>query len=153
AGARPHLRSVRRDGISRHGHDRPRPRPRSDQGRQDARPGARRSAGARLHAPVWFRFGAVDHSQFHRCGLSESREGEGVKRGRLSVAILLAGAALLAPARLNGQQRGAPPAPPTPKASAPIDLTGYWVSFVNEDWRYRMVTPAKGDFKGVPITL
>jgi len=26
------------------------------------------------------------------------------------------------------------------------------VSVVNEDWRYRMVTPAKGDYKGVPIT-
>ena len=23
------------------------------------------------------------------------------------------------------------------------DLTGYWVSIVTEDWRYRMVTPAK----------
>src|SRR3954467_14921053 len=43
--------------------------------------------------------------------------------------------------------------PPTAKASAPIDLTGYWVSVVNEDWRYRMVTPAKGDYRGVPITL
>ena len=30
----------------------------------------------------------------------------------------------------------------TPKAAAPIDLTGYWVSVVTEDWRYRMVTPA-----------
>ena len=26
------------------------------------------------------------------------------------------------------------------------------MSVVNEDWRYRMVTPAKGDYKGVPIT-
>jgi hypothetical protein len=26
------------------------------------------------------------------------------------------------------------------------------VAVVNEDWRYRMVTPAKGDYKGVPIT-
>jgi hypothetical protein len=41
---------------------------------------------------------------------------------------------------------------PTPKAAAPIDLTGYWVSIVSEDWRYRMVTPARGDFQGVPVT-
>jgi hypothetical protein len=46
--------------------------------------------------------------------------------------------------------RGGPPA--TPKAAAPIDLTGYWVSIVTEDWRYRMVTPAPGDYQGVPMT-
>jgi len=40
----------------------------------------------------------------------------------------------------------------TPKSSAPIDLAGYWVSIVSEDWRYRMVTPTKGDFQGVPVT-
>jgi len=44
-----------------------------------------------------------------------------------------------------------PPAQ-TPRAAAPIDLTGYWVSIVSEDWRYRMVTPAKGDYQGVPMT-
>ena len=46
--------------------------------------------------------------------------------------------------------RGGPP--PNPKAAAPIDLTGYWVSIVTEDWRYRMVTPAPGDYQGVPMT-
>jgi hypothetical protein len=46
----------------------------------------------------------------------------------------------------------APPAPPSAQESAPIDLTGYWVSIVNEDWRWRMVTPAKGDYASVPIT-
>ena len=34
---------------------------------------------------------------------------------------------------------------------APIDLTGYWVSLVTEDWRYRMMTPALGDFPNVPV--
>ncbi len=48
-------------------------------------------------------------------------------------------------------QRGAPP-PQAPTAAAPIDLTGYWVSIVSEDWRYRMVTPTKGDYQGVPMT-
>ena len=38
-------------------------------------------------------------------------------------------------------------------AAAPIDLTGYWVSVVTQDWRWRMVTPAKGDYESVPITL
>jgi hypothetical protein len=46
-----------------------------------------------------------------------------------------------------------PPAPtPTPRAAAPIDLVGYWVSVITEDWRWRMVTPAKGDYQSVPIT-
>jgi len=71
---------------------------------------------------------------------------------RLLIAALAAAAMLAKPAHVQGQNRGAPPAPPTAKASAPIDLTGYWVAFVNEDWRYRMVTPAKGDYRGVPIT-
>jgi len=39
----------------------------------------------------------------------------------------------------------------TPKAMAPVDLTGYWVSVVTEDWLYRMVTPKKGDYTSVPL--
>jgi hypothetical protein len=38
-----------------------------------------------------------------------------------------------------------------PQSTAPVDLTGYWVSVVTEDWRYRMVTPAKGDYASVPL--
>ena len=34
---------------------------------------------------------------------------------------------------------------------APIDLTGNWVSVVTEDWRWRMVTPPKGDVASVPV--
>ena len=40
----------------------------------------------------------------------------------------------------------------TAKASAPVDMTGYWVAFVTEDWRFRMVTPRKGDYQAVPMT-
>ena len=56
----------------------------------------------------------------------------------------------LAAQQRGGQGQPAQP-PPTPRAAAPIDLTGYWVSIVTEDWRYRMVTPAKGDFASVPL--
>ncbi len=42
--------------------------------------------------------------------------------------------------------------PPTPRAQAPVDLTGYWVSIVTEDWRWRMITPPKGDYASVPMT-
>lgn len=49
-------------------------------------------------------------------------------------------------------QGGAQGASASAKASAPIDMTGYWVAFVTEDWRFRMVTPRKGDYQGVPMT-
>jgi hypothetical protein len=46
----------------------------------------------------------------------------------------------------------APPAPPrTPRTIAPIDITGYWVALITEDWRWRMLTPPKGDYASVPI--
>jgi hypothetical protein len=40
---------------------------------------------------------------------------------------------------------------PTAKEGAPEDITGWWVSVITEDWRWRMLTPAKGDFTGVPL--
>lgn len=51
-------------------------------------------------------------------------------------------------------QRGNPqPQPPrAPRAAAPFDLTGYWVSIVTQDWRWRMVTPRKGDYQGFQLT-
>ena len=56
------------------------------------------------------------------------------------------------PSGLVAQGRGrAGGPPPTPKASAPIDLTGYWVSVVSEDWRWRMITPPKGDYANIPL--
>jgi hypothetical protein len=45
--------------------------------------------------------------------------------------------------------RGGPAA--TAKQAAPIDLTGYWVSVVTEDWRWRMLTPPKGSYPSVPL--
>ncbi|HEV3332210.1 MAG TPA: hypothetical protein VG096_14575 [Bryobacteraceae bacterium] len=64
-------------------------------------------------------------------------------------------AILLLAAAIHGQPppgrggRGGPP--PTPRAGAAFDMVGYWVSVVTEDWRYRMVTPPKGSFGGVPL--
>ena len=55
---------------------------------------------------------------------------------------------LLAAAAIGSAQgRG----PQTAKAAAPIDLTGYWLSVVTEDWRFRMMTPAKGDYPSIPL--
>ena len=51
-------------------------------------------------------------------------------------------------------QRGAPPGlHRRPKAAAPIDITGNWVSVVTEDWRWRMLTPKKGDTSSIPISV
>jgi hypothetical protein len=79
-----------------------------------------------------------------------------ILHGRTAPFVGMAAALLLSlPGGMFGQAgRGgaAPPAPPlTPKANAPEDITGYWVSIVTEDWRFRMVTPAKGDYASVPI--
>lgn len=46
---------------------------------------------------------------------------------------------------------GGPEAPKSAQAAAPADFTGYWVSVVSEDWRWRMVTPIKGDFASIPL--
>jgi hypothetical protein len=49
----------------------------------------------------------------------------------------------------DGQQR----APQnSAKSAAPVDLTGWWTAVIDTDWRWRMVTPAKGDFGNVPLT-
>ncbi len=58
---------------------------------------------------------------------------------------------LVAAAPLGAQRGQGGGQPATPRQAAPVDLTGYWVSVVSEDWRYRMVTPAKGDTGGVPL--
>jgi hypothetical protein len=54
----------------------------------------------------------------------------------------------------DASSQGAPPPMPakSPKEMQPYDLTGYWVSIVDENWRFRMVTPPKGDFEGIFLT-
>ena len=47
-------------------------------------------------------------------------------------------------------QRG--PGGGNPRQAAPIDLTGYWVSVVSEDWRHRMATPRPGDYESIPLS-
>jgi len=49
-------------------------------------------------------------------------------------------------------QRPSGASSPSARDAAPIDLTGYWVSYVTENWRYRMVTPAKGEYRRIPAS-
>jgi hypothetical protein len=72
---------------------------------------------------------------------------------RLEV-VLVVSVLAMSVAGPRGQARGQgpqPAAPRTPRDAAPIDLTGYWVSIVSEDWRFRMVTAPKGDYPDVPL--
>jgi len=66
----------------------------------------------------------------------------------LGVMLLVATASVSAQ---RGRGAGAGGPAQSPQGAAPIDLTGYWVSIVNEDWRWRMVTPPKGDVASVPL--
>lgn len=54
----------------------------------------------------------------------------------------------------RGRGQGAPggAAGAGARLTAPVDLVGYWVSVVTEDWRFRMVTPPKGDYASVPLS-
>jgi len=65
----------------------------------------------------------------------------------------LAGLLALASAAVNIAADAQPPPPDTrtPRERAPIDLTGQWVAVVDEDWRWRMVTPPVGDTSSLPV--
>jgi hypothetical protein len=54
-------------------------------------------------------------------------------------------------AQQGGRGGGAPQAPATPQSMAPFDITGTWVSVITEDWRFRMVTPPRGDFASLNL--
>lgn len=63
----------------------------------------------------------------------------------------IVGACVIAASVSLAAQRGAGGGAVSPRAAAPVDLTGTWITIVTEDWRYRMVTPARGDHPSVPL--
>jgi hypothetical protein len=71
---------------------------------------------------------------------------------RAFLTLCLCVCVLFHPLLAHGQRRGQGPQGAA-RAVAPIDLTGYWVSIVTEDWQYRMVTPPKGEFSGLPLSV
>ena len=173
-GPRPRDRRSRRRGLPRHGDDHPRSVPGRGQEEDDAGAGEGRAAGARLRGRATARRTASGRptrssrprtaacsqpaavtsravSARGRRDMSDARtmrdgrarssvRGTGGNRGLGRPAGARAGAAGRGSARRRLRW-----------ASAPIDLTGYWVSIVNEDWRWRMVTPPKGDYASVPL--
>ena len=73
------------------------------------------------------------------------------RRQSVTLVAVLTALCLMLPAVIFAQrgERGAQ-APQTSRTAAAIDITGSWVSVITEDWKFRMVTPRKGDFDGVP---
>ena len=66
----------------------------------------------------------------------------------MSCALLaLAGHAALAQPPSGFQ----PPPPQSPREAAQVDITGYWVALVTEDWLWRMVTAPTGDVTSIPV--
>jgi hypothetical protein len=76
----------------------------------------------------------------------------------LLLALCVVGVSPRAQAQDEAEAGAAPAAggarqPPSARARAAFDVTGYWVSLVTQNWRYRMIVPGHGDYAGIPITL
>jgi hypothetical protein len=79
--------------------------------------------------------------------LRDLRDLRGLRGYVVALALVLAAAQPAFAQR--GAGRGGPPA--APREAAALDLTGYWVSVITEDWKYRMVTPKNGVFDSLPL--
>src|SRR4029453_9733464 len=64
--------------------------------------------------------------------------------GYVAIALCLTGP-------LHAQRGGRGATTQAARQAAPFDLTGYWVSVINEDWKFRMVPPRKGVFETLPL--
>ena len=67
--------------------------------------------------------------------------------------LMLAATLSLTPATANAQAGGGRRSRALARTDIDwrIDLTGQWISAVTDDWNYRILTPAKGDYAGVPL--
>jgi hypothetical protein len=90
----------------------------------------------------------MDCGYVHRSHLPESQK-VSVMRLRLLLPFIVA----IFPLYLGAQRRGATPNTPAAsgRAMAPFDITGYWVALITDDWRYRMLTPPKGNVDYLPV--
>src|SRR3954462_12671467 len=67
------------------------------------------------------------------------------------LAFAVAALLLAIPAIHQAQRGGRGGGPTAGRQGAIIDLTGYWVSVIREDWEFRQVTPDKGIFDTLPL--
>ena len=69
--------------------------------------------------------------------------------------VMLVALLSMVPSQIQAQggrgRGGAPAAPITGQSASAVDLTGYWETIITEDWRWRMVTPPKGDYQSVTL--
>ena len=73
-------------------------------------------------------------------------------RCRMLTAVCLVVGVAFSSAYCRGAESGATaPETKSARAIAPVDLSGYWVSVVTQDWRFRMTVPGKGEYAGIPI--
>jgi hypothetical protein len=71
---------------------------------------------------------------------------------RALIAVLLALSTIaIADAQQGRGGPGTPQVAASGRAQAPFDLSGYWVAMVTDDWRYRMLTPPKGNADYMPV--
>src|SRR6202007_2231773 len=63
--------------------------------------------------------------------------------------VLFASVSVAHAQQRGGRGRGGAPA--SPREGAAIDLTGYWVSVIAEDWKFRRVTPRKGVYDSLML--
>lgn len=67
-----------------------------------------------------------------------------------SLVLALVASTVLLP-RAGAQPLGPPQDARSARDRAVIDITGQWVAVINEDWRWRMITPPVGDTASIPL--
>jgi len=75
---------------------------------------------------------------------------KGITSGLLIAFTLASAWSVNAQPPFGGAPGGGPSA--SGRDAAPIDLTGYWAALITDDWQYRMIVPAKGDYSWLPLT-
>jgi hypothetical protein len=72
----------------------------------------------------------------------------GERQRHAAIVVVLLAASISLHAQRGGRGRGGPA---SAREGAAIDLTGYWVSVIAEDWKFRMVTPRKGVYDSLML--